>query len=298
MKQKLQTTVVGSYPVQYNLRQMINAYFSQTEYSWESNIRQAVQDMVSAGITLVSDGQTRDPFIQLFTRKLKGCRIRARTEIIDTIQYLQPITVADQRFVRSIIPKTIQIKGVLTGPYTLSQSCVDLFYHNEREVAFAFAKALHQEAKVLDQVVDFISIDEPFFSNNFPDYAFDLIKGVVQGITHPVTLHVCGDISSSIADIIELPVSILSHEFKAKPKLLDILKKYSFPQKLCLGCVQSDNIRVETVPEIQGHIRKALQLFGEKIIHLAPDCGQRLLPRDVAFQKLQNLVMAGEQMYG
>ncbi|MEM0467530.1 MAG: hypothetical protein QXX20_08090 [Candidatus Thermoplasmatota archaeon] len=298
MNPKLQTTVVGSYPISYNVTEMMDSYFFQTKYSWESYIKEAVHDMLTAGIRIITDGQTRDPFIQLFTRKLKGCRIRHRTEIIDTIEYTQPITISDQVFVRSIIPNNIQIKGVLTGPYTMSQSCVDLFYHNEREVAFAFAKALHQEALLLDKIVDVISIDEPFFSNSMPDYASDLIKTVVEHVKCPVTLHVCGDISSIIPNLIELPVSILSHEFKAKPKLLDIMKEYSFPQKLCLGCVQSDHSRVESVEEIYNHIQKALHLFGEKIIHLAPDCGQRLLQRPVAFQKLQNLVKAGEQIYG
>jgi 5-methyltetrahydropteroyltriglutamate--homocysteine methyltransferase len=298
MKKHLQTTVIGSYPVSIPPEPLMQKYFDRTDISWEPYIKNAVNDMVTAGIQIVSDGQTRDPFIQLFTRKLKGCRIRARTEIIDTIEYTGPITVQDQQYLRTIIPRKTQIKGVLTGPYTLSQSCVDLFYHNEREVAFAFAQALHKEALFLQKEVEYISIDEPFFSNTMPEYASELIKTITQGIHCPTILHVCGDVSAILPRIIELPVSILSHEFKAKPQLLEGLHQYSFSQKLCLGCVRSDSIQIESVDEIKEHITYAVHLFGERIIHLAPDCGQRLLPQSVAFEKLKNLAVAGEQKYG
>jgi methionine synthase II (cobalamin-independent) len=45
-------------------------------------------------------------------------------------------------------------------------------------------------------------------------------------------------------------------------------------------------------------MQKAHQIFGNKIVQLAPDCGQKLLPRDVAFMKLKNLSEAGEKIYG
>ncbi len=270
-------------------------YFTQDSTdNWHDIISSAVNDMVRAGISIISDGQTRDPFIQLFTRKLKGCRIRDRTEIIDTIEYAGPITVEDQRYVRSLLPSNLRLKGIITGPWTLTCSCVDMFYNDNQKVAFDFAKALAEEVKNLEEHVDFISIDEPFFSQDIPDYALDLITILAKEIRKPVILHICGDITHIIPKIIELPVDILSHEFKASPHLLLEFNKYSFSQNLCLGSVRSDDIRVESVDEIKQHIHKAFELFGEKIIHIAPDCGQRLLPREVALNKLQNLVVAGE----
>ena len=93
-------------------------------------------------------------------------------------------------------------------------------------------------------------------------------------------------------------VDILSHEFKASPQLFDAFKEYSFSQKICLGSVRSDDLRVESVEEITKHIISAIDIFGDKIIQISPDCGQRLLPRDVAFQKLKNLSKAGEKING
>jgi len=298
MKHKIKTCVIGSYPIQLDTMEFMHGYFSQREVSWEKYIAYAVNDMVNAGIDVVSDGQTRDPFIQIFTRRLKGCRIRDRTEVVDKIEYDGPITVEDQKYVKRLIPKDKEVMGVLTGPFTLSKSCVDLYYNDEKELYFAFARVLKQEAEILQKHVDMISIDEPFFSNAMPEYGKELIGVITENISCPTRLHACGDVSSIIPDLLEMPVDILSHEFKASPQLLDAFKKYSVSQNICLGAVRSDDSRIESVEEITNHIKKAVDVFGDQIVQLAPDCGQKLLPRDVAFQKLKNLVQAGEKLNG
>jgi len=298
MKPGIKTCVIGSYPVSVDTMEFMNHYFNQQEIVWEKYISGAVNDMINAGVDIVSDGQIRDPFIQIFTRKLKGCRIRDRTEIVDKIEYAGQITVEDQKYVRSILPKEKELIGVLTGPYTLCQSCVDLYYNDEKQVAFDFADALRQEAKMLQKHVDMISIDEPFFSNSLPEYGKELLEVVTRDISCPTRLHVCGDVSSIIPELLEMPVDILSHEFKASPHLFDNFKKYDVSKNICLGAVRSDDLRVESVEEIKNHIQKAQQIFGDKIVQLAPDCGQKLLPSDVAFMKLKNLTKAGEKIYG
>ncbi len=41
-------------------------YFNQTELTWDKYIKNSVNDMIDAGIDIVSDGQTRDPFVNIF----------------------------------------------------------------------------------------------------------------------------------------------------------------------------------------------------------------------------------------
>jgi len=296
---EIKTSVIGSYPVRIDSFSLIKDYFNQEENtSWDNYIKMAVSDMVDAGIDILSDGQTRDPFIQLFARRFKGCRVRDRVEVTDKIEYKGPITVEDQKYVRTIIPEKKMIKGVLTGPFTLSKSCIDLYYNDEKQMAFDFANALKKEAECLEKHVDMISIDEPFFSNEMPEYAKELIKIVIGNIGCPTMLHACGDVSSIIPDLLEIPVDILSHEFKASPHLLNNFKDYSFSHEICLGSVRSDNPNVESVDEIVSHIKKALDIFEDKIIQISPDCGQRMLPRESAYNKLKNLVKAGEIING
>ena len=295
---KVKTTVIGSYPVKIDNVNLMNRYFYQKPSSWNIYIDNAVNNMIEAGIDIVTDGQTRDPFVNIFVRKLKGCRIRDRPEITGKVEYNGPITIEDQKYVKTILPKDRELVGLLTGPYTLAKSCVDLFYNDNTELAYDFAKALHQEAIDLSKIVDLISIDEPFYSVSMPDYACDLIKTVIQGVSCPSRLHVCGDVSKIIPQIIEIPVQILSHEFKASPHLFNTFKEHSYPQTICLGSVRSDNPEIESVDEIKNHIKKGIDVFDEKINQIAPDCGLRNIPIDSAFKKLKNLVLAGEQRYG
>lgn len=294
----IKTTVIGSYPIDIDTMNHMRGYFNQEIVKWEKYIKSAVKDMIDAGIDIVSDGQTRDPFVNIFTRKLKGCRIRERTEITSKVEYDKPITIDDQKYVRSIIPKNKQLIGMITGPYTLTNSSVDLYYNDEKELAFDFASALKQEAQILQKHVDIISIDEPFFSIEVPEYGKDLIGDIIKGLSCKTRLHVCGNVSKVIPDLLDIPVDILSHEFKASPMLFDAFKQYSVTKNICLGSVRSDNSIVESVDEIVSHIKKAIDIFGERISQFAPDCGQKMLPRDAAFKKLKNLVKAGEIING
>ena len=299
MNKGVKTTVIGSYPVITDNMEFMNGYFNQKDsFSWEPHIKSAVSDMVDAGIDIISDGQTRDPFVNIFFRKIKGCRIRDRPEVVDKVEFDGSITVDDQKYVRSIIPKNTKIIGLIAGPYTLAQSCVDLHYNDEKELAFDFAHALRKEAKMLEGHVSMISVDEPFFSVDMPEYAEELIQIVVEDLSCPTRLHACGDVSKIVPDLIELPIDILSHEFKATPQLFNAFKEHSFSQSICLGSVRSDNPRVEPVEEIIEHINHGIDIFGDSISQLSPDCGLRLQTRDVAFQKLKYLVKACEEVYG
>jgi 5-methyltetrahydropteroyltriglutamate--homocysteine methyltransferase len=95
-----------------------------------------------------------------------------------------------------------------------------------------------------------------------------------------------------------MPVDILSHEFKATPHLFDVFREYPDRKKICVGAVRSDDVTIESVEEIVTHVKKAIAIFDGNVVQIAPDCGQRLLPRDIAFQKLKNLAAAGEVLNG
>jgi len=292
--EKINTSVIGSYPVKTNNLKFFIDYHNSVESKWDEYIFAAVDDMINLGINYISDGQTRDPFINIFTRKIKGCRIRDRPEIVDKLEYSNPIILKDIIKIKKIIPNNIKIIGVIAGPYTLSESVINYYYKNKIDLAFDFAKIIKKEIDLILPYVDLISIDEPFFSNNFPEYANELINILVTNIKSPIRIHVCGDVSKIIPNLIDLPIDILSLEFKAKANLIEKFKDYENKKNICLGSVQSDNNIIETVEEIISHYDLAYSVFGKKIIQISPDCGQRLLPHDIAYNKLLNLVKAGE----
>ncbi len=290
-KNVFEITVIGSFPVHIDRMQLMQSYFKQSQMpSWKPFIKEAVELMNSAGVTLVSDGQTRDPFVTIFTRGFGGCQVRERTEVVEPITFNGPVTLSDLKYVRSLLPKEKKVLGLLVGPYTLSKSVVDHVYHDDKELSFAFAEALRKEAEAIEPVVDMISIDEPFFANSFPEYAVEVIDHVLQHVSVPTRLHACGDVTHLVPSLIDLPVDVLSHEFTATPCLFDAFKDHSLEGKqICLGSVRSDHDHVESVNEISAHIKHGIDVFGDNLAQIAPDCGLRLLPQHNAFMKLQRL---------
>jgi 5-methyltetrahydropteroyltriglutamate--homocysteine methyltransferase len=293
------TSVIGSYPVDIDRLKLFNSYENGVISSWKPYIETAVNDMIKAGVELISDGQTRDPFFNIFARKLKGIRIRDRPEVIGPIEYDKPITLDDIKYVKKIIPENNKLLGLIVGPHTLSLSVDDQYYNDIKKMTYDLANVLNKEILNISPFVDMISIDEPFLSDVYPDYMKDVLKIVLKNVNCPIRFHVCGNISSIIPNLLDLPVYILSHEFKAQPDLFkEFSEYYDNSIKICLGSVRSDMDKVESTKEIINHIQKGISVFDDNIVQIAPDCGLRLLSRNIAFEKLRNLVEAKEIVYG
>ena len=135
----IKTSVIGSYPIEIDNMKFIKNYFNGLENFWDEYISAAVNDMIKAGIDLISDGQTRDPFINIFTRKIKGCRKRDRPELINKLEYLNQIIFEDIIKIKKYLPKNKGLIGVIIRPYTLSESVVNLYYKNKLQLAIDFA---------------------------------------------------------------------------------------------------------------------------------------------------------------
>jgi 5-methyltetrahydropteroyltriglutamate--homocysteine methyltransferase len=292
----LETTVVGSLPLVPDGDTLMRSYIQQ-ENGFKDTIGKAVSLQAGIGIDIISDGQTRADMIKLFASKIRGIRLKGKPIIIRDLGFEAPITRDDQIMVRRILDsdpatKEVGIKGIITGPFTMILSSVDEFYNDRQEAAFAFAKVLNEEAKALEPVVDLIQFDEPFFSQEFPEYARELIGTARDGIKKPVALHACGDVREIFPSLVEFDVDILDHEFKANPDLVPLAADHSFTQRLGFGSVRSDSEVVEPVDEVAAFISDAVERFGPERLLIEPDCGMAPLPFPIAENKLQNLVKA------
>ncbi|MCK4613415.1 MAG: methionine synthase [Thermoplasmata archaeon] len=322
----LPTTVVGSYPISPGKEELLRSYYDKKD-PYLRTIEACVREQARAGVQIVSDGQTRASMVNIFSSKLAGIRMKGKPVVFSELRFTGPITLTDQKYALNIIKsmdaggggvgggleigkkenanrnectavEEIFLKGIITGPHTMSLSVNDTFYKDEKELALAFASALNQEARALQEVVPIIQFDEPFFSVQLPDYATELISELVEGIDVPVALHACGDVSAIFAELVELPVTILDHEFTANPGLLNVIREYDFSQMLGLGVVRSDKMEVERVEGITERIRRAVEYFGAERLMVDPDCGMRHLTPEVAFQKLRNIRMARDEVVG
>jgi 5-methyltetrahydropteroyltriglutamate--homocysteine methyltransferase len=67
-------------------------------------------------------------------------------------------------------------------------------------------------------------------------------------------------------------------------------------KKIMVGCIDLSTHEVESPQVIVERIRRALAFVEPENVILAPDCGMKYLPRDVAFGKLQSMVEAARQL--
>jgi len=286
-------TVIGSYPTRLDGEKYARAYFrDESVNAVREGIEQAVQKQLTAGVDIISDGQCRGDFISLFARNFKGVLMQTKPVVVSEIEYMGASTVQDQGIVKSIAGDRAKVKGIITGPYTLAKSCRNRHYEGVEDLAYAFAKGLSREAKELDSVVDFIQVDEPFYSVEYPEYGRDLLGKVFSEVSKPKMLHVCGDVSDIFDDLTEFDVDYLEHEFAANPHLWESVSEIDFRQTLGVGVVRSDVDKVESIDELKDRMSEALKHVDEDKLMFNPDCGLRNLSPDVAFNKLRNMVAA------
>ena len=82
----------------------------------------------------------------------------------------------------------------------------------------------------------------------------------------------------------------------AQPKL-DCAILAKLPDKhIILGVLDLGDMNVESAETVAARVRRALPYVSPDRVILAPDCGMKYLPRDVAFAKLQAMVEGTRQV--
>jgi 5-methyltetrahydropteroyltriglutamate--homocysteine methyltransferase len=67
-------------------------------------------------------------------------------------------------------------------------------------------------------------------------------------------------------------------------------------KKIMLGCIDLSDMNIESPVLIASRVKKALKYVAAENIILAPDCGMKYLPREVANGKLKAMVQAAQML--
>jgi 5-methyltetrahydropteroyltriglutamate--homocysteine methyltransferase len=279
----------------------------------------AIRDMERAGIDIVTDGEIRrESYSNRFATALEGIdadnpgEIMSRSgaatpvpRVVGEIRRTRPVEQEDMAFLRRHTERAAKI--TLPGPFTMSQQARNDFYKDDEELAMAFAEAVNEEALDLQKAgADVIQLDEPWVRNN-PDqakrYAVKAINRALQGITVPTVVHLCFGYAavvpgstkpagySFLAELADTTAKQISIE-AAQPKLdLGVLKELS-SKTIMLGVLDLGDPKIETVEAVCDRIRQGLKYVAVDRLVLAPDCGMKYMPRDVAFGKLEAMCKA------
>jgi 5-methyltetrahydropteroyltriglutamate--homocysteine methyltransferase len=85
--------------------------------------------------------------------------------------------------------------------------------------------------------------------------------------------------------------SLISALTAAAQSNLDCSVLEKLPGKtIILGVLDLSDMKIETPETVAGRIRRALQHVPAERVVVAPDCGLKYLPRDVAFDKMCAMV--------
>src|SRR5262249_58104057 len=79
----------------------------------------------------------------------------------------------------------------------------------------------------------------------------------------------------------------------AQPNL-DCAQLQALSKTVILGVVDLGDMTIETPETVAARIRRALPHVAAERIIVAPDCGMKYLPREVAFAKMQAMVQGAD----
>jgi 5-methyltetrahydropteroyltriglutamate--homocysteine methyltransferase len=276
----------------------------------------ALRDMERAGIDVVTDGEIRrESYSNRFATALEGMdlanpgvvpgrtgRLTTVPRVTAPVRRRQPVLVRDVSFAKASTDRPL--RATVPGPFTMAQQCQDDHYGDERALTMDLAAAVNAELKDLKAAgADVVQIDEPYLQARPAParaYALEAIERALDGVPGPTALHTCFGYAHVVAErpdgypfLDELAgcaadqVSIESAQQRLDPAVVRRLGG----KTVILGVVDlADGSPVETPEEIAGRIRAALAHIEAHRLVLAPDCGMKYLPRDVAFGKLCALV--------
>ncbi len=275
----------------------------------------ALTDQHNAGVDIVTDGEMRrESYSNRFANALDGVDIDNPGEAIDRtgkavpvprvvgpVQRKHPVETPFIPFLRRYTNKPIKI--TLPGPFTMAQQAQNDYYRDDAELALAYAAAVNQEVTELFAAgVDIVQLDEPYVQARpeaAREYAVPAIDRAVQGAAGPTALHVCFGYGKHVADkpdgyafleeLNECAADEVSIEC-AQPRLKMDLLKLLPNKRVHVGVLDLRDTTPESPELVATRIRAAMAVIDPERIVVAPDCGMKYLPRDVAYTKLTNMV--------
>jgi 5-methyltetrahydropteroyltriglutamate--homocysteine methyltransferase len=326
----IETTVVGSYPQPSwlidrsklgskvprvrapEIWRIANEHLREAQ---DDATRLAIRDMEAAGIDIISDGEMRrESYSNRFATALEGVDIEnpgttinrsgeksVVPRIVAPLRRKIPVEVGDVQFLRANTERRIKI--TLPGPFTMAQQAQDDYYRDEEALALAFASAVNEEIRDLKKAgADVVQLDEPWLQarpERAARYGVKAINRALEGIAGTTVVHLCFGYAAAVRDkptgysflpqLAATSAAQISIE-AAQPRLdLAILKELA-PKSVMLGVIDLGAEQIETADQVAARIRAALKHIDPRRLVIAPDCGMKYLPRDVAYAKLRAMV--------
>jgi len=307
--------LAGRFPPRVRLRELWRIPEPWLAQAQDDATLLAIKVQEDVGIDVVTDGEMRrESYSNRFATALEGVDIdnpgtaldrsghpNPVPRIVGRIRRKHPVQLEDLRFLKA--HTTHRVKMTVPGPFTMSQQAQNDFYATEAEAAMDYAVAVNEEIQDLFAAgADVVQIDEPYMQarpEKAREYGVKALNRALEGVSGPTAVHICFGYAaiihqrpsgySFLPELGACRCTQVSIE-TAQSKLDCAVLKQLAGKQIMVGALDLSDMSVESAETVAARVRRALDYVAPENVILAPDCGMKYLPREVAYGKLQALV--------
>jgi 5-methyltetrahydropteroyltriglutamate--homocysteine methyltransferase len=311
--------LAGRFPPRVRARELWRVEESFLPEAQDDATVLAIRAQEEAGLDIITDGEIRrESYSNRFATALEGVDVdnpgtaldrsghpNPVPRIVGKIRRKHPVEVQDLLFLKEHTSRKTKI--TVPGPFTMSQQAQNDYYKSSEEAAMDYAAAVNAEIKDLFAAgADIVQVDEPYMQarpEKARQYGLKALNKALENISGVTAVHICFGYAAIIHQrpsgysfLPELAgcscqqVSIETAQSKLDCSVLTSLSS----KKIMVGCIDLSDMTVETPQKVVERIKKALRHVPKENVILAPDCGMKYLPRDVASGKMRAMVEAAK----
>jgi 5-methyltetrahydropteroyltriglutamate--homocysteine methyltransferase len=275
----------------------------------------AIRAQEEAGLDIITDGEIRrESYSNRFATALEGVDLDNPGSALDRSGHPNPVPrivgkirrkhaveVEDLLFLKKNTKK--QVKITVPGPFTMSQQAQNDFYKSEEEAALDYAAAVNAEIRDLFAAgADIVQVDEPYMQarpEKARQYGLKALNRALENISGVTAVHICFGYAaiihqrpsgySFLPELAGCSCQQISIETAQSGLDTSVLQKLP-GKKIMVGCIDLSDMKVETPQQVAARVKRAMPHVPKENIILAPDCGMKYLPREVAFGKMKAMV--------
>jgi 5-methyltetrahydropteroyltriglutamate--homocysteine methyltransferase len=307
--------LAGRFPPRVRARELWRVEPSFLQEAQDDATLLAIRAQEEAGLDIITDGEIRrESYSNRFATALEGVDIdnpgsaldrsghpNPVPRVVGRIRRKHPVEVQDLLFLKKHTAKKTKI--TVPGPFTMSQQAQNEFYKSEEEAAMDYAAAVNEEIKDLFAAgADIVQIDEPYMQarpEKARQYGLKALNRALDGVSGTTAVHICFGYAaiiharpegySFLPELAGSPCKQVSIETAQSNLDTAILAKLP-GKKIMVGCIDLSDMAVETPQKVVERLKKALAHVKPENVIVAPDCGMKYLPREVAYGKMKAMV--------
>jgi 5-methyltetrahydropteroyltriglutamate--homocysteine methyltransferase len=311
--------LAGRFPPRVRAKELWRVAEPHLQQAMDDATVLAIKAQEDAGLDIITDGEIRrESYSNRIATALEGVDIdnpgtaldrsghpNPVPRIVGKIKRTRAIEVEDLLFLKK--HTTRQIKITVPGPFTMLQQAQNDFYASEEEAAMDYAVAMNEEIKDLfAHGADVVQVDEPYLQarpEKARQYGIRALNRALEGVTGQTAVHICFGYAAIIHArpngynfLPELAAcSCQQISIETAQSNLDCAVLQSLPGKqFMVGCLNLEDPAIESPVVVASRIKRALQYIKPEQVILAPDCGMKYLPREVADGKLRAMTEAAK----